>query len=173
MSRKSQKLHKQAGKCDDHKLFKDIIEVAMVSTPEGFTNNSTIYPMTSTPVKKPSARKPLCLFTNILDVKKKSATCRVGAAKSKRKAIKYGTTPWALKQKQKGNSKINDQIKKSGYIWIIHNPQVLQSIIVNDFLKVKIDGHTETQLVPKLLLQVSVIELHNNIVSNTDNGGLK
>ena len=35
------------------------------------------------------------------------------------------------------------------------------------------DGHTEPQLVPKLLLQVSVRELHNNLVSDTDYGGLK
>ena len=64
----------------------------MVSTPELFTNDSPISPMTTTIVKKPRARKSLCLFTNILDVKK-TATCRVGSAKSKRKAIKYGTTP--------------------------------------------------------------------------------
>ena len=57
--------------------------------------------MTSTPVKKPSAIKSLCIVTNILDVKKKTATRRVGASKYKRKAIKYGTTPWALKQKRK------------------------------------------------------------------------
>ena len=64
----------------------------MVSTPEVSTNNSTISPMTPTPVKKPSARKSLCLFTNILDAKKKTDTRLVGDAKSKRKAIKYGTT---------------------------------------------------------------------------------
>ena len=46
----------------------------MVSTNEGFTNDSTISPMKSTPVKKPSAGKLLCLFTNILDLKKKTAT---------------------------------------------------------------------------------------------------
>ena len=46
----------------------------MVSTPEGFTNESPISPMTSTPVKKPRARKSLCLFTNILDVKRKLLT---------------------------------------------------------------------------------------------------
>ena len=55
----------------------------------------------------------------------------------------------------------------------MNHPQVMQSPIVNNFLKVKIDGHTETLLVPKLLFQVSVRELHNNIVSNADNGGLK
>ena len=80
----------------------------MVSTPEGFTNESPISPITSTPVNKPSARKSLCLFTTILDVKKKTATHQVGDTKYKRKAIKYRTKPYAPKQKQKRNSKIND-----------------------------------------------------------------
>ena len=73
---------------------------------------------------------------------KRTATRRVGAAKSKRKAIKYGNTPWALKQKQKRDSNIYEQIHKSLYNWIMHHPQVVQSLIVNDRLKVKIDGHT-------------------------------
>ena len=55
--------------------------------------------MTSTPVNKPRARKSLCLFTKILDVKK-AATHQVGAAKYNRKALKYGNTPWALKKKK-------------------------------------------------------------------------
>ena len=63
-------IHKQAGKCDDQQQFKDIIEAAMVSTPEGFTNKIPISLMTSTPVKKPSPQKSLCLFTNILEVEK-------------------------------------------------------------------------------------------------------
>ena len=65
------------------------------------------------------------MFTNALEVKK-TAYRRVGAAKSKRKEIKFGNTPWALKQKRKGNSKINEQIEKSIYNWIIHHPQVVQ-----------------------------------------------
>ena len=37
----------------------------------------------------------------------------------------------------------------------------------------RIDGYTEPQLVTKLLLQVSVRELHNNLVISTKYGGLK
>ena len=40
----------------------------MVSTPEVFTDNSPISPITSTPLKKLRAQKSLCLFTNVLDV---------------------------------------------------------------------------------------------------------
>ena len=48
-----------------------------------------------------------------------------------------------IKTKEKENSKINEKRKKSLYNWIMHHPQVVQSPIVNDCLKVKIDGHTE------------------------------
>ena len=50
-------LYKQSGKCDDWQQFKDILEAIFVYTSEGFTNNSPIYPRTSTPVMKPSAQK--------------------------------------------------------------------------------------------------------------------
>ena len=72
------KLYKHAGKCDYQQQLKYIIEAAMVSTPEGFNDNSPRSPMTPTLVKKPSSRKSLRIFTNILDVKKKTTTCRVG-----------------------------------------------------------------------------------------------
>ena len=94
----------------------------MFSTPEVFTNNSTIYPMTPTPVKKPSARNSLCLFTNISYVKNKTAIRRVGAAKSNHNEIKPVNRPWILKPMRKGNSKINDQINKSLYNWIMRHP---------------------------------------------------
>ena len=95
----------------------------MVSTPGGFTDNRPISPMKPTPVKKTSARKALCLFTKLLDVKNKTDAHQVGADKSNLRAIKSGTTPWALKPKRKGNSRINDQIKKSLHNWIMNHPQ--------------------------------------------------
>ena len=55
----------------------------------------------------------------------------------------------------------------------MHHPQVLQSPIFNYCLKVNIYGHTETQLVPKLLLQFSVRELHKSLVSDPVYYGLK
>ena len=76
-------------------------------------------------------------------------------------------------KKRKGHSKINEQIKRNLYTWITRYPQVVQSPIYNDFIKVMLDDQTEPQLVPKLLLQVSVRELHNSLVSDPNDGGLK
>ena len=78
-----------------------------------------------------------------------------------------------MKQNLKGNSKISEEIKKSLYNWIIHNPQVVQSQVANDCLNIKMDGYTEPQLLPKFLFQVSVRELHKNLVRATKDGGIK
>ena len=59
------------------------------------------------------------------------------------------------------------------YTWIKRHPQVVQSPISNDCLKVVLYDQTEPQLVPKLLLQVYVRELHNSLVSDTNDGGIK
>ena len=113
-------------KCDDKKNLKDILEAALLSTPEGFTDNSPHLHMPSTPVKKPSARKSLCLFTNILDVQPKTKKRRFVAAKSRRKKTKAGNSLWTKKTKRRGHSKINDQIKRNVYTWITHHPQVVK-----------------------------------------------
>ena len=55
----------------------------------------------------------------------------------------------------------------------MHHPQVVQSPIVNNCLKVNIDGLTEPQLVPKFLLQITIKESHHIFVSDIDNVGLK
>ena len=66
---KIKNIHQHSGKCNDQQNLKDILEAALLSTPEVVIDNSPNVPMTSTPVKKPSARKSLCLFPTILDVK--------------------------------------------------------------------------------------------------------
>ena len=129
--------------------------------------------MTSTPVKKPSDGKSLCLFITILDVKPKTAKHRIVAEESKRKAMKEGNSLWNNKTKRKGYSKINEQIKRNLYAWITRHPQVFQSPISNNCLRVMFDDQTEPQLVPKHLLQVSVRELHHSLVSDPNDGGIK
>ena len=59
------------------------------------------------------------------------------------------------------------------YAWITRHPQVVPSPISNCCLKVMFDDQTEPQLVPKLLLRVTVRELHNILLSYTNDGGLK
>ena len=67
--------------------------------------------------------------------------------------------------KEKRTKKIYAQVNKYSYNWILQHSHVVQYPIANYLLKVSIDGHSEPQLVPKLLQQVYVQELHNSTVS--------
>ena len=66
-----------------------------------------------------------------------------------------------------------EQIEDDLYTWITCQPQLVQSTVTNDCLKVLLYDQTEPQLVPKLLLQVYVRELNNSLVSDPNDGGLK
>ena len=101
----TKKIYQHAGKWDDQQKLKDILDADMVLIPEGVTYDSPNLHMTSTPFKKPSARKSLCLFTKILNVKKKTAKRRVGAAKSKPRAMEVGNICGPIKQNKKGLQK--------------------------------------------------------------------
>ena len=99
------KIYQHAGKSDDQQNLKDIIDAAILSTPEGVTDNSPNVHMASTPIKKPSSRKSLYLFTNILDFQPKTAKRRFVAAKSRRKAMKVCNRPWTKQNNEKGIQK--------------------------------------------------------------------
>ena len=166
-------IYQHAGKCYDQQNLRDILDSAMVSTPEEIIDDSPSLTMTKTTVKKPSASKSLCLFTKIFDVNKRIAKRRVGSAKSKRRVMKFGNSLWNNKTKRKDHSKINDHIKRNLYAWITRHPQVGQSTIFIYCLKVMFDDQIKPQLFTKLLLQVSIIELNNSLVSDPSDGGLK
>ena len=107
-----------------------------------------------------------------MDINPKTAKRRFVAAKSKRKTMKVCNSLWTKKTKKR-HSKITLHIKRNIYTWITCHPQAVHSPISNDCLKVMLYYQTEPQLVPKLLLQVSVRELHNSLVSDPNDGGLK
>ena len=73
--------------------------------------------------------------------------------------------------KRIGSKKINERVRKYLYNCILQHPKVVQYPIANDCLKESIDDHSETKLVTKLLLQVSVSKLHNSIASPPKEGG--
>ena len=76
---------------------------------------------------------------------------------------------WSIITYKKGHTRTNKYI----YNCILQHPQVVQSPISNNPLKVSIDGHSEPKLVSKLLLQVSVQELHNIMETPQEEGGIK
>ena len=116
MFEQHKKIYEHAGKCDDQQNLEDILDKAIVSSTEVVIDNSPNVPMTSTPVKKTSARKSLCLFTNILNVKQKTAKRRIGATKYKCRAMKVCNSLCKNKTNIKGHSKINEHIKRNMYV---------------------------------------------------------
>ena len=79
MYEQHKKIFQHEGKCDHQQNLMDIIGASVLYNPEGVTDNIPNVHMTSTSVKKPSAMKSLCLFTNILDIKPKTEKRRVVA----------------------------------------------------------------------------------------------
>ena len=126
MYEQHKKKYQHAGKCYDQQNLKDILDDVMVSTPEEVTDDSPNVPVTSEPVKKPSARKSLCLSANILNDKKKTEKLRIGAAKYRLRSMKVGNSLWNNLKKRKVHSKINVQIKRNLYAWITRHTQAVQ-----------------------------------------------
>ena len=77
----TKKIYQHAGNCDDQQNLKDILDAAMVYTPQEVTDVSPSLRITQTTVKKLSDRKSLCLFTNIFDVKNRTEIRRVESEK--------------------------------------------------------------------------------------------
>ena len=74
---------------------------------------------------------------------------------------------WSSAKPRKGFSKINYSVKYSLQRWIISHPHVIQSHISNDCITVKFDGENggvNTELLQKVILRVSVRELHTYIL---------
>ena len=67
------KLYKSAGKCDDQQKYKAITEAAMVSTPEGITDNTPMAVGASGTLNNPISRNSLGKFSALLDVKQKNS----------------------------------------------------------------------------------------------------
>ena len=73
---------------DYQQRYKAILEAAMVSIPDRFTENSPMPPSQSMTVNNPNARKLLRQLLDALNVKPKTAVRRFCAAKSKHTAIR-------------------------------------------------------------------------------------
>ena len=100
-------------------------------------------------VRKRIARKPLRLFTEVLDVKNKGTVCQAGHSKYEFKSIRAVSVLWSIILKRRGHTKTNEQVKKYLYNWILFHTHAVQSPITNDFLKFPIDGHSELWLALK------------------------
>ena len=98
-------------KCDDQYQYKDIIESAMVSATEGFTDNSPISSGPSVPVKQPNVMKSHHKFSETLGVKPKIDVLWLCDAKSNLKSIIAFSMLWSNIPNQWGNTKSLNVLK--------------------------------------------------------------
>ena len=115
----------------------------MVSTPEVCTNKSSITTNPFVSTKDPSEKKPLHQLSETLDVKHKTAVCRLGTSKEKHKATKTGNVLWSNIEKRHGHTKTNQKYRESLYNWNLHHLQVVQYAIKNYRLYVSINGNSD------------------------------
>ena len=101
------KIYKIVYKFDGQKHYKVILEDAIVYTPEWFTDNRTISSVPCVPLKQPNVRKSLRQFSEILDVKPKTAFHWLYVDKPKRKSIRAFSMLWSSIPKWSGHKKIH------------------------------------------------------------------
>lgn len=79
---------------------------------------------------------------------------------------------WSCIKKTRCHSAITSELKKEICNWVLHHPHVIVSPITNDTLKIKHPESGKLETVYKLLLQISVHKLHNDLIKSPDDGGL-
>ena len=74
---------------------------------------------------------------------------------------------WVTVKKRKGFKKVSEELRKKLHDWFIKHPQVVASPFANDTLKIPDPENPNKKIkAGKLLLQVSMRELHNDLLSD-------
>ena len=78
---------------------------------------------------------------------------------------------WSAKKKRKGFSKITATVQANLRQWILDHPHVINSPIAKDTLLVR-NSEGIKERVSKLLLEIPIRELHNDLILPPREGGL-
>jgi hypothetical protein len=78
---------------------------------------------------------------------------------------------WSNVQSRKGYSKVSPEIRSKFLKWFMNHPNVIESPITNETILVHNLATGEKERVNKLLLQISIRELHNDMLLPLDQGG--
>jgi hypothetical protein len=94
---------------------------------------------------------------------------KIKAAKSTSRNAKWVSL---LKRQWKGHRKVTTEIRAKVVDWIKSHEHVVNSPIYNETLLIKDPVTSEKSRVAKLLLEIPVRELHNNLLAPVQEGGL-
>jgi hypothetical protein len=120
--------------------------------------------------KMPSIREQ----TKLLGMNYSSGRRFLQNGKAKRQLLTQGenTVSWSRVKQCKGFTKITLEIREKLNDWILAHPHVIQSPITNDTLLIGNRNTGVTTRVPKLLIEISIRELHNDLLELPGSGGL-
>ena len=104
----------------------------MVSTPEGITENSSIYVRMPGNMINPNAQKLISHFSELLNVKHKTDVWILRYVKTKCKAIRTVNMLWSSITNRIGHTKTNACINQSLYDLVLRHPHVVHSPIENN-----------------------------------------
>ena len=99
---------------------------------------------------------------------------RVGAKRANLLTLSTDTTvKWSVKPRIVRQKKVDEALIQKVVDWVLRNSNVRESPIARDSLLIDEDGEGIKTRVPKLLLECSVRELHNELISAVAEGGLE
>ena len=107
-------------------------------------------------------------YAKALGLGRSRVTRQMKKATKRRLALKAATNsgPWAkMVQKRKGKLKISPEVVEAVCQYIVHHENVIHSPIANDSLLIKLPGMAVKSRVGKLLLEIPIRELHNQMVA--------
>ena len=85
--------------------------------------------------------------------------------RSERNGVEPTGTIFSQVARSKGWTEVNKELEERVHSFIVNHPNLEQSLIMNGYVSVRDKADpTKVEKVPKLLLQVSIRELHNNLI---------
>ena len=93
--------------------------------------------------------------------------------KRRRLSENIDSVSWSNVQSRKGYSKVSPAIRSKFLEWFMNHPNVVESPITNETLLIHNLVTGQKERVSKLLLQISIRELHNDMLLPPDEGGFK
>ena len=100
-----------------------------------------------------------------------TVACRLRYCFNNFKAVKSGKKNWFTVKKHRGLKIIIPTLKSTVQDWVINNPHVIVSPIKNDCVKIRASCKNENQFVLKLLLQIYLRDIHNDMVRPVSHDG--
>jgi hypothetical protein len=142
--------------CDDIRSFVESVFVALAASPEDKKRkNSTLI--------------------NALGVPKTTGYRLFETAENKRRRLtqKLAKVSWSNVEQRQGYAKVSPEIRVKLLEWLLGHPNVVESPIAGETIWVRNLETGEREQVAKLLLQITIRELHNDMLLSPEKGGFK